>query len=210
MSHARRFRRVGSTPLSPTFFFTVYSLGLRPVERLDPSPPLDFSDGVSGGVGIQIASRASPRARMCPREHHPRSIRVSPRTQRGATQIPQAEPPTHQLTTVERGPARHVTPLVSPHWLSVRKRHSHLKTRPRRKPKPPFAHQTLTVSSHPALPPPHHTGSIQGGPQGAPPRRQGGQGQGQGGRGCQEIDSQKNRQKRTRSRTRRLGRSPVQ
>lgn len=258
-------RRV-HTSLSPTFFFTVYSLGLRPVERLDPSPPLDFSDGVSGGVGIQIASRASPRARMCPREHHPRSIRVSPRTQRGArapgppgppshvffpnsapstgvcdetrqlaredaarlgrdgrvvasharsfarsdrrpsrpphrpglnhrvsprgaTQIPQAEPPTHQLTTVERGPARHVTPLVSPHWLSVRKRHSHLKTRPRRKPKPPFAHQTLTVSSHPALPPPHHTGSIQGGPQGAPPRRQGGQGQGQGGRGCQEVDS---------------------
>ena len=151
-----------------------------------------------------VASHARSFARSDRRPSRPPhrpglNHRASPR---GATQIPQAEPPTHQLTTVERGPARHVTPLVSPHWLSVRKRHSHLKTRPRRKPKPPFAHQTLTVSSHPALPPPHHTGSIQGGPQGAPPRRQGGQGQGQGGRGCQEVDSKKNRQKRTRGRTR--------
>ena len=165
-----------------------------------------------GRDGRVVASHARSFARSDRRPSRPPhrpglNRRASPR---GATQIPQAEPPTHQLTTVERGPARHVTPLVSPHWLSVRKRHSHLKTRPRRKPKPPFAHQTLTVSSHPALPPPHHTGSIQGGPQGAPPRRQGGQGQGQGGRGCQEVDSQKNRQKRTRGRTRRLGRPPVQ
>lgn len=165
-----------------------------------------------GRDGRVVASHARSFARSDRRPSRPPhrpglNHRASPR---GATQIPQAEPPTHQLTTVERGPARHVTPLVSPHWLSVRKRHSHLKTRPRRKPKPPFAHQTLTVSSHPAPPPPHHTGSIQGGPQGAPPRRQGGQGQGQGGRGCQEVDSQKNRQKRTRGRTRRLGRSPVQ
>jgi hypothetical protein len=165
-----------------------------------------------GRDGRVVASHARSFARSDRRPSRPPhrpglNHRASPR---GATQIPQAEPPTHQLTTVERGPARHVTPLVSPHCLSVRKRHSHLKTRPRRKPKPPFAHQTLTVSSHPALPPPHHTGSIQGGPQGAPPRRQGGQGQGQGGRGCQEVDSQKNRQKRTRGRTRRLGRSPVQ
>lgn len=165
-----------------------------------------------GRDGRVVASHARSFARSDRRPSRPPhrpglNHRASPR---GATQIPQAEPPTHQLTTVERGPARHVTPLVSPHWLSVRKRHSHLKTRPRRKPKPPFAHQTLTVSSHPALPPPHHTGSIQGGPQGAPPRRQGGQGQGQGGRGCQEVDSQKSSQKRTRGRTRRLGRSPVQ
>ena len=144
-----------------------------------------------GRDGRVVASHARSFARSDRRPSRPPhrpglNHRASPR---GATQIPQAEPPTHQLTTVERGPARHVTPLVSPHWLSVRKRHSHLKTRPRRKPKPPFAHQTLTVSSHPALPPPHHTGSIQGGPQGAPPRRQGGQGQGQGGRGCQEVDS---------------------
>jgi hypothetical protein len=157
-----------------------------------------------GRDGRVVASHARSFARSDRRPSRPPhrpglNRRASPR---GATQIPQAEPPTHQLTTVERGPARHVTPLVSPHWLSVRKRHSHLKTRPRRKPKPPFAHQTLTVSSHPALPPPHHTGSIQGGPQGAPPRRQGGQGQGQGGRGCQEVDSKKNRQKRTRGRTR--------
>jgi hypothetical protein len=157
-----------------------------------------------GRDGRVVASHARSFARSDRRPSRPPhrpglNHRASPR---GATQIPQAEPPTHQLTTVERGPARHVTPLVSPHWLSVRKRHSHLKTRPRRKPKPPFAHQTLTVSSHPALPPPHHTGSIQGGPQGAPPRRQGGQGQGQGGRGCQEVDSKKNRQKRTRGRTR--------
>lgn len=157
-----------------------------------------------GRDGRVVASHARSFARSDRRPSRPShrpglNHRASPR---GATQIPQAEPPTHQLTTVERGPARHVTPLVSPHWLSVRKRHSHLKTRPRRKPKPPFAHQTLTVSSHPALPPPHHTGSIQGGPQGAPPRRQGGQGQGQGGRGCQEVDSKKNRQKRTRGRTR--------
>ena len=157
-----------------------------------------------GRDGRVVASHARSFARSDRRPSRPPhrpglNRRASPR---GATQIPQAEPPTHQLTTVERGPARHVTPLVSPHWLSVRKRHSHLKTRPRRKPKPPFAHKTLTVSSHPALPPPHHTGSIQGGPQGAPPRRQGGQGQGQGGRGCQEVDSKKNRQKRTRGRTR--------
>ena len=157
-----------------------------------------------GRDGRVVASHARSFARSDRRPSRPPhrpglNSRASPR---GATQIPQAEPPTHQLTTVERGPARHVTPLVSPHWLSVRKRHSHLKTRPRSKPKPPFAHQTLTVSSHPALPPPHHTGSIQGGPQGAPPRRQGGQGQGQGGRGCQEVDSKKNRQKRTRGRTR--------
>ena len=157
-----------------------------------------------GRDGHVVASHARSFARSDRRPSRPPhrpglNRRASPR---GATQIPQAEPPTHQLTTVERGPARHVTPLVSPHWLSVRKRHSHLKTRPRRKPKPPFAHQTLTVSSHPALPPPHHTGSIQGGPQGAPHRRQGGQGQGQGGRGCQEVDSKKNRQKRTRGRTR--------
>ena len=157
-----------------------------------------------GRDGRVVASHARSFARSDRRPSRPPhrpglNRRASPR---GATQIPQAEPQTHQLTTVERGPARHVTPLVSPHWLSVRKRHSHLKTRPRRKPKPPFAHQTLTVSSHPALPPPHHTGSIQGGPQGAPPRRQGGQGQGQGGRGCQEVDSKKNRQKRTRGRTR--------